>query len=389
MRLGEVAKFLNGRAYSQPELLSAGKYPVLRVGNFFTNRNWYYSDLELDEDKYCDHGDLLYAWSASFGPRIWDGGKVIYHYHIWKVLPDPRVVDKRFLYYWLDWDKETIQEQQGAGTTMVHVTKGSIEKRLVALPPLDEQRRIVAILDEAFGAIATATANAEKNLANARGLFVTRLNKLFSDGNKMWKSIPLDSIGKLQTGSTPKSSETGNEGNHIPFIKPGDFRPDGSLDYFNEGLSEKGLSGSRLVSANSALMVCIGATIGKAGFCDRDIAINQQINSVTPGGDVSAKFIYYQMISDDFQNRVVSNAGQATLPIISKGKWGSLPMLIPTRSEQEAIVTTLDGLSESTLAVAAVQRDKLMLLGHLKRSILHQALLGELPTPSALDAAAE
>ncbi|MCF5049953.1 restriction endonuclease subunit S, partial [Pseudomonas simiae] len=75
--LEEVCRFINGRAYKQPELLGQGKYPVLRVGNFFTNDNWYYSDLELDEDKYCDKGDLLYAWSASFGPRIWEGDKVI------------------------------------------------------------------------------------------------------------------------------------------------------------------------------------------------------------------------------------------------------------------------------------------------------------------------
>ena len=64
------ATLLNGRAYKQDELLDSGKYPVLRVGNFFSNRGWYYSDLELDDDKYCDNGDLLYAWSASFGPQI-------------------------------------------------------------------------------------------------------------------------------------------------------------------------------------------------------------------------------------------------------------------------------------------------------------------------------
>ena len=64
----------------KPELLAEGKYPVLRVGNFFTSNKWYFSDLELDETKYCDNGDLLYAWSASFGARMWEGEKVIYHF---------------------------------------------------------------------------------------------------------------------------------------------------------------------------------------------------------------------------------------------------------------------------------------------------------------------
>ncbi len=81
-KLGNVATFYNGRAYKQEELLEKGKYRVLRVGNFFTNENWYYSDLELDENKYCDKGDLLYAWSASFAPKIWQEEKVIYHYSL-------------------------------------------------------------------------------------------------------------------------------------------------------------------------------------------------------------------------------------------------------------------------------------------------------------------
>ena len=84
-KLGEIATFINGRAYSQPELLSSGKYKVLRVGNFYTNDSWYYPDLELGEKYYADYGDLLYTWSATFGPHIWLGDRVIYHYHIWKI----------------------------------------------------------------------------------------------------------------------------------------------------------------------------------------------------------------------------------------------------------------------------------------------------------------
>ena len=96
--LDSVCTFHNGRAYKQHELLSAGKYRVLRVGNFFTNDSWYYSDLELEEDKTASDGELLYAWSASFGPRFWKGEKVIYHYHIWKI-DSFQEVCKEFLFY--------------------------------------------------------------------------------------------------------------------------------------------------------------------------------------------------------------------------------------------------------------------------------------------------
>ena len=143
--LGDVSAFINGRAYKHNELLKEGPYPVLRVGNFFTNPEWYYSDLELPEDKYCDTGDLLYAWSASFGPRIWSGGKVIYHYHIWKVLPSQKIT-KLFLFHLLDWDVERIKNAQGNGIAMMHVTKQAMEERPFSLPCVEEQTNIANFL---------------------------------------------------------------------------------------------------------------------------------------------------------------------------------------------------------------------------------------------------
>lgn len=107
--LEKNAILINGRAYKQEELLSHGRYPVLRVGNFFSNDSWYYSDLNLEEDKYCDNGDLLYAWSASFGPKIWNGGKVIYHYHIWKVIVG-EAYDKEFLCKLLEYLEKNLSD---------------------------------------------------------------------------------------------------------------------------------------------------------------------------------------------------------------------------------------------------------------------------------------
>ena len=146
-QLGQIAKFLNGKAYSKEELLTVGKYRVLRVGNFFSNNNWYWSDLELEPNKYCENGDLLYAWSASFGPRMWNEEKVIYHYHIWKVNPDESQVDKKWLLYWLEDDVERIKSSSGSGSIMMHVTKSEIEKRAIRLPTLTEQNRQLIILE--------------------------------------------------------------------------------------------------------------------------------------------------------------------------------------------------------------------------------------------------
>ena len=143
-RLGEVCTFHNGRAYNQKELLSQGKYRVLRVGNFFTNSSWYFSNLELEDVKYADDGDLLYAWSASFGPRFWKGEKVIYHYHIWKIDNFIKVTNT-YLYTFLLFDASNLTNTLQGGI-MVHVTKENMERRYIAIPPIKEQDKICSIL---------------------------------------------------------------------------------------------------------------------------------------------------------------------------------------------------------------------------------------------------
>jgi len=145
--LADLVTVLNGRAYKQSELLDTGT-PVLRVGNLFTSNKWYYSDLELEEDKYCNDGDLIFAWSASFGPFIWNGGQAIYHYHIWKLpLHSPTDLFRDYLYLYL-LNKTDEIKASGHGISMVHMTKEKMERLEVPLPPLAEQHRIVAKIDE-------------------------------------------------------------------------------------------------------------------------------------------------------------------------------------------------------------------------------------------------
>jgi type I restriction enzyme S subunit len=186
--IGEICNLINGKAYKKEELLSKGKYRVLRVGNFFTSDRWYFSDLELDENKYCDKDDLLYAWSASFGPRIWKEEKVIYHYHIWKVIPNEKLVTRDFLFTLFEWDKEKIKSEQGTGTTMIHVSKGSMENRIVPIPSLEYQQTIVRQLDALRAETQKLEAVYQQKLADLEELKKSILQKAFA-GELTAKSI--------------------------------------------------------------------------------------------------------------------------------------------------------------------------------------------------------
>ena len=146
-RLGDVCRVINGRAYKATELLDQGKYKVLRVGNFFTNDSWYYSDLELEEDKYCNYGDLLFAWSASFGPKIWLGDKVIYHYHIWKLDKYQDALNKVFFKEHLNYNCE-LMKGNTHGSTMQHFTKEQMENQGLIVPPLELQNQFASLVEQ-------------------------------------------------------------------------------------------------------------------------------------------------------------------------------------------------------------------------------------------------
>ena len=146
--ISEVATLINGRAYSANELLKSGKYRVLRVGNFFSTSDYYYSDLELEPNKYCEKGDLLYAWSATFGARIWEEERVIYHYHIWKVEYDNQLLDKEFLCFLLNEMTENLKHETH-GSTMMHLTKEGMERKQIIIPPIGVQKSFVLFLHQA------------------------------------------------------------------------------------------------------------------------------------------------------------------------------------------------------------------------------------------------
>ena len=133
-KFNEICELLNGRAYSQEELLNSGKYRVLRVGNFFTQSNWYYSNMELEDNKYCYPDDLLFCWSASFGLYIWNDIKTIYHYHIWKIdFSKSSQLYREYIYLYLRQEVQKLSKE-GHGSVMAHLTKNGVENLDIISP---------------------------------------------------------------------------------------------------------------------------------------------------------------------------------------------------------------------------------------------------------------
>lgn len=394
-KLGEVCEFVRGPfgGSLKKECFVADGFAVYEqqhaIYNQFNDIRYFIDQIKFDEMKRFElyPGDLIMSCSGTMGKvAIVPNGikKGVINQALLKLTPKSSL-DVEFLRYWMGSEDFQISiSKHSQGAAIQNVASVQILKSIeLPFPEKLEQQRIVTILDEAFAAIDQAKANTEKNLQNARELFQSELNSIFTNKGEGWVEKKLKEIGTTQTGTTPKTAEKENYGDYIPFIKPADvdYTRIGDIRYINEGLSEIGLKKGRLIGEGSILMVCIGATIGKVGYTGREVSCNQQINTLTPRKEYDSKFFYYGLTSRNFQDKVLSEGkgAQATLPIINKSKWENLTISYPkSKSAQQQIINQLEALSAETKQLEENYRKKLERLEELKKSILQKAFSGEL-----------
>jgi len=379
-RTDEISKLINGRAYKKLELLNEGKYPVLRVGNLFTNNNWYYSDLELPDTKYCEYGDLLYAWSASFGPRIWKGDKSIYHYHIWKIIPYENIVTKKFLFRLLDWDIDQIKSEQGTGTTMMHVTKGSMEARQFPLPPLQEQKRIVLKLDTLFEKIDKSIALHQKNMDKADVFMGSVLNEVFGELNGQYEKRTLESFNKkMSSGGTPSRKEKAYwENGTIDWFSSGELNQLYTLPA-KEKITQLGLdkTSTKLFSKGTLLIGMYDTAAMKMSILSTDGSCNQAIVGFKPDeNELNIFFTKYQL--EYLKKEILEQRQGVRQQNLNLTKIKNIQIEYPPLNIQRKAVAYLDEISQKIEKIKSVQKEKMQSLVALKASILDQAFRGEL-----------
>lgn len=311
-------------------------------------------------------------WGSGENSAYIIDGKSWVNNHAHVLRPKRDILIDEFLVYYLNY--ENLQPFI-TGVTVPKLNQEKMRSIIIPVTSNKEQQRIVSRLDAAFSHIDELKANAEKQLSEARALFQKSLAKAM-EPKEGWKVKTLKEIGITQTGTTPSKSDLSNYGDFIPFIRPSEIDCDGcgSIDYNSEiKLSEKGLKNGRLFKKQSILMVCIGATIGKVGYCTQDVSCNQQINVLTPIKD-SYKFIYYAMRNKDFNDKVIKGgtSAQATLPIINKGKWEAMTIFLPSLSEQQRIVKRLDALSAHVRELEENQKKIISECDALKQALLRK-----------------
>ncbi len=347
-------------------------------GNIINDSKEYVSDKAAPRLRLVKKGTLLVSFKLTIGRLAFAGRDLFTNEAIAALkIKNEKELDKNYLYHYLkffDWDDLSKGEVKVKGRTL---NKAKLKIIKFAYPEsIEEQRLIVKKLEEAFEKIDKVIELIQKNLQNSQELFESEKSRIF-DINE-WPQKKISDLGITQTGTTPKTENKNNYGDFIPFIKPSDFKKDGTLRYDNHGLSKTGLKAGRLIKANSVLMVCIGATIGKSGYCERDVSCNQQINTVELQSLQSARFIYYQISTSRFFNQIVRYAPQTTMPILNKSNWNNLTVAVPDQATQVSVAKKLDALSLQSQKLQKLYQQKFDNLQELKKSLLDKAFKGEL-----------
>lgn len=365
-RLKKVVTLINGRAYKQEELLLSGKYQVLRVGNFFSNNSWYYSDLELEENKYVYNGDLMYAWSASFGPRFWNEEKTIYHYHIWKVIPSDRI-DKLFLFHLFEFDKAKILNQSQGGT-MFHITKGDMETRFLQLPTKAEQTAIATALSDADALISSL----EKLIAKKRNIKQGAMQNLLQP-KEGWEVKKLGEICDVRDGThdSPKYFDNG-----VMFVTSKNII-DGKLDFTDISFISKEDSiqvNQRSKVDNGDILMSMIGTIGNAvlvdfepDFCIKNVALlkPKKINPI---------YLLQLIYSPSFQKYIESRLDGGIQKFISLSVLRDLDIPSPSFDEQICIATILSDMDAEITALET----KLEKYRRVKLGMMQNLLTGKI-----------
>ena len=212
----------------------------------------------------------------------------------------------------------------------------AVQGKLVPQDPTDEPASVLLerIKSEKAQLIKDKKIKAEKPLAPITD------EEIPFEIPESWVWVRLGEIGITQTGTTPATQHNDFFGNDIPFIKPADISFNG-INYGNEGLTMLGATKSRIVESCSVMMVCIGGSIGKCFYNDRNVCCNQQINTLTPILSYH-KYLFYAMCSDTFFQSMLSKATGTATPIINKSTWSEILIPLPPLSEQQRIVEKVE-----------------------------------------------
>ncbi len=395
-KLSEVCEKITDGTHQTPTYFGEGVI-------FLSSKNVTSGKVDWDNIRYIDEkqhlemqkrvapkmNDILLAKNGTTGIAAIVDREVVFDIYVSLALLRP--LDGLSPYFLLHFINSPLAKTQfnkrlkGMGVPNLHLEE--IREVEIPLPPLPEQQRIVAILDEAFAAIAKAKANAEQNLRNAKELFESYLQGVFEGKGEGWEEKMLgdvaDTNGRIGwKGLTAKEyTESGPLFISVHSLNYGDFVD--FRDAYHISKERYDESPEIMLKKDDILICKDGAGIGKVGIVPElpDVTtINSSLLLIRCKKQVITKFLYYNLLSPLFQSIVKSRLSGATTPHLYQRDIVTFPIVLPPIKTQQTIIHKLNALSAETKKLEAIYQQKINDLEEMKKSILQKAFSGELKT---------
>jgi type I restriction enzyme S subunit len=297
---------------------------------------------------------------------------------IFPIMPCPEL-SREFLQYWFL--MEATVEQIDATSTGARMPRANMSAVLdfeFLIPPLPEQQRIVGILDEAFDGIATAKANAEKNLKNAHILFESHLQSVFTQHGEGWEVRKINEIAKHSLGKMLDKLK--NKGNLQPYLRNINVR------WFTFDLSDLlqmpflPEESAKYTAVKGDVLICEGGYPGRAAIWTEDYPIYFQkaLHRVRFHEPEYNKWFLYYLYVQDKSGELKQHFSGTGIQHFTGQVLARFELPLPPLPELRRAVATFEELSTETQHLESIYKQKLAALDELKKSLLHQAFSGEL-----------
>jgi type I restriction enzyme S subunit len=341
----------------------------------------------IKHSRLVSEGDFILSNSMSFGrPYIMRTSGCIHDG--WLVLKDKSgLFDQDYLYYFLGSNTTYKQfDKLAAGSTVRNLNIDLVRGVKVILPPLPEQKRIVAILDEAFEGIDRAIANTEKNLANSGELFESYLNAIFTQKGDRWKKKTLQEISIKFTRGKSKHRPRGDKklyGGKYPLIQTGDIsNAKHRITTYSQTYNELGLAQSEIWPQGTVCIAIVGANVAETAILDFDACFPDSVIGIVVNEEV-ADSNYVEYLLQSFKTELKEKGKGTARDNINLGTFANERFPFPDAKTQKIIACQLKELSFETQRLETIYRQKIAALNELKQSILQKAFTGELTADKA------
>lgn len=371
--LGELFHFKNGRGFKKTEWGNQG-LPIIRIQNLndATAEFNYYNGV-YEKEILVQENDLLFSWSgtvgSSFGPHIWTRQDGLLNQHIFKI-GFKTDLESRYAYYALEFITEEIERAVNGAVGLVHITKEKLNQFTIPIPGKADQQRIVAILDEAFDGIATARANAVKNLQNAREVFESHLEMVFTAEGEGRQQATLGDVCNFIGGSQPPKSSFQKlpSPENIRLIQIRDYKSDKHLVYIPRSLAK------RFCSADDVMIGRYGPPLFQI-LRGLEGAYNVALMKAVPDEKkLTRDYLYFFLKHPSMLKYVIYHSERAAGQIgLTKDTLEPYPIFLPALSAQRKVTDNIREVESESQRLESIYDQKVAALAELKQSLLHQA----------------